>query len=327
MHFLPTGNKLLTTFFGKAAKTRVSERPPRTLSVTPTIALATKTEKVVSETRKEMNIDFGKQIGEMVVSETSTSSSSAHAAHAAHTTTAIPVEEIFCDAKMQQVQRATEARENIQKMLLSSTLSKIQQMSSFTATISNLLTEYRYEMYKSARERMDTMQDILGLSSPDKSDCEVTMTTTLIQGMVGAYSLTEKYRNEIAKLRLKLERQDDALHDLERELARKNTREHLPEIAIKLAAVIENQGEKSTTLLSIFSDLLTNNLKETKHWNDDTKSLFAVVLDYGGPALLRVIREKNWQAKPSDCLRNSEKQIPYSDQIGRKYFCQSSFLL
>ena len=292
MHFLPTGNKLLITFFGKAAKTRVSERPPRTLSVTPTIALATKTEKVVSETRKEMNIDFGKQIGEMVVSETSTSSSSAHAAHAAHTTTAIPVEEIFCDAKMQQVQRATEARENIQKMLLSSTLSKIQQMSSFTTTISNLLTEYRYEMYKSARERMDTMQDILGLSSPDKSDCKVTMTTTLIQGMVGAYSLTEKYRNEIAKLRLKLERQDDALHDLEQELAGKNTREHLPEIAIKLAAVIENQGEKSTTLLSIFSDLLTNNLKETKHWNDDTKSLFAVVLDYGGPALLRVIREK-----------------------------------
>lgn len=277
----------MTTFFGKAAKTGVSECPPRTLSVTPTIGLATETEKVVSETRKEMNIEFGKRIGEMVVSETSTSS-----AHAAHATTGIPVEEIFCDAKVQHVQRATETRENIQKMLLSSTFSKIQQMSSFTATISNLLTEYRYEMYKSARERMDTIQHIWGLSFQDKSDCEVNMTTALIQGMVGACSLTEKYRNEIAKLRLKLERQDEALNDLERELAGKNTRQHLPEIAIKLAAVIENQGEKSTTLLSIFSDLLTNNIKETKRWNDDTKSLFAVVLDYGGPALLRIIREK-----------------------------------
>ena len=289
MHFLPTGNKLLTTFFGKAAKTRVSERPPHALSVTPTIALATETEKAVSETRKEMNIEFGKRIGEMVVSGTSSSSSSANAAHA---TTAIPVEEIFCDAKMQHVQRATEAKETIQEMLLSSTLSKIQQMSSFTATISHLLTEYRYEMYKSARERMDTIQHIWGLSFQDKSDCEVNMTTALIQGMVGACSLTEKYRNEIAKLRLKLERQDEALNDLERELAGKNTRQHLPEIAIKLAAVIENQGEKSTTLLSIFSDLLTNNIKETKRWNGDTKSLFAVVLDYGGPALLRIIREK-----------------------------------
>lgn len=138
---------------------------------------------------------------------------------------------------------------------------------------------------------MDTIQHIWGLSFQDKSDCEVNMTTALIQGMVGACSLTEKYRNEIAKLRLKLERQDEALNDLERELAGKNTRQHLPEIAIKLAAVIENQGEKSTTLLSIFSDLLTNNIKETKRWNDDTKSLFAVVLDYGGPALLRIIRE------------------------------------
>lgn len=278
----------MTTFFGKAANTGVSERPLHTLSVTPTIALATETEKVVSETHKEMNIEFGKQIGEMVVSETSSLSLSL----SAHAATAIPVEEIFCDAKMQHMQHATEARENIQKMLLLSTLSKIQQMSSSTATISNLLTEYRYEMYKSTRERMHMIQHIWGLSFQDKSNCEVGMTSTLIQGMVGAYSLTEKYRNEIAKLRLKLEHQDEALHDLERELARKNTREHLPEIAIKLAAVIENQGEKSTTLLSIFSDLLTNNIKETKRWNDDTKSLFLVVLDYGGPALLRIIQEK-----------------------------------
>lgn len=249
-------------------KKRVPERPPRTLAVTPTIALATETEKVVSETRKEMNIEFGKRIGEMVVSETLSPP-----AHAAHASTAIPVEEIFCDAKMQHMERATEARENIKKMFLSSALSKIQQMSLFTATISNLLTEYRYEMYKSARERMDTMQHIWGLSFQDKSDCEEVniLTNTLIQGMVGAYSLTEKYRNEIAKLRLKLECKEEVLHDLERELAGKNTREHLPEITIKLAAVIENQGEKSSTLLSIFSDLLTNNIKETKRWSDDTK--------------------------------------------------------
>lgn len=114
MHFLPTGNKLLTTFFGKAANTGVSERRPHTLSVTPTIALATETEKVVSETCKEMNIEFGKRIGEMVVSETSSLSSSL-SAHAAHAATAIPVEEIFCDSKMQHMQHATEARENIKK--------------------------------------------------------------------------------------------------------------------------------------------------------------------------------------------------------------------
>ena len=61
---------------------------------------------------------------------------------------------------------------------------------------------------------------------------------------------------------------------------------------MQLAAVIGNQGEKSSTLISIVSNLLTNSTKESKRWNDDTKSFFAVVLDYGGPALLRIIREK-----------------------------------
>ena len=120
----------------------------------PIIALATETEKVVSETLEEMKIEFGKQIGERVVSETSSSSS----AQAAHASAVIPVEEIFCDAKIQHVEHATDARENIQQLLLLSALSKIQQMPSFTATISSLLTEYRYEIYTSARERMDMMQ-------------------------------------------------------------------------------------------------------------------------------------------------------------------------
>ena len=51
-----------------------------------------------------MNIEFGKRIGEMVVSETSSSPSSAHSS------TAIPVEEVFCDAIMQHVERATRGR-------------------------------------------------------------------------------------------------------------------------------------------------------------------------------------------------------------------------
>lgn len=193
MHFLPTGNKLLTTFLGKAAKIGVAKRPSRTLPVIQAIVLAKATE--------EMNIEFGKRISEMVVSETLSSSSSAHAS------TAIPIEEIFCDAKMQHVEHATEARENIQKMLLSSALSKIQQMPLFTTTISK-----RYEMHTSARERIAMMQHIWGLSFQDKSDCEevTVLTTTLMQGMVGAYYLTEKYSNEIAKLRLKLECKDEA---------------------------------------------------------------------------------------------------------------------
>jgi len=55
----------LRTIFGKAATNRVPTKPPLTLPVTgtdsktadslKTIALATETEKVVADTRKEMN--------------------------------------------------------------------------------------------------------------------------------------------------------------------------------------------------------------------------------------------------------------------------------
>lgn len=104
----------------------------------------------------------------------------------------------------------------------------------------------RYEMYTSARERMAMMQHIWGLSFQDKSDCEEVsvLTTTLMQGMVGAYYLTEKYSNEIAKLRLKLECKDEATWN---ESQPEKYQRDLPEVAIKLAAVIENQSEKSTT--------------------------------------------------------------------------------
>ena len=72
MHFLPTGNKLLTTFLGKAAKIGVAKRPSRTLPVIQAIVLAKATE--------EINIEFGKRISEMLVSETLSS----HRQHMQH---------------------------------------------------------------------------------------------------------------------------------------------------------------------------------------------------------------------------------------------------
>ena len=225
----------MTTFFGKAATNRVPARPPPTLPVTTTdsnsahslsmrtIALAAETEKVVSETRKEMNKKFGQRVGEMVLE--SSPSSSAHTSTTMGST--IPVEEIICNTKLQHVERTAEARDNIEKMLLSSALSKMQRMSSFTAKITHLLTEYRYEMHKSTKERIDAMQKFWGPSHQDRSYCEKVnlLTSSLIQGMVGVYSLTGKYRNEIAKLRLQVKCSEEALHDLERELAGKNARE------------------------------------------------------------------------------------------------------
>lgn len=75
-------------------------------------------------------------------------------------------------------------------------------------------------------------------------------------------------------------------------MQKKNLKHQLPEIALQLATVIETHGEKSCTLISIVSDFLVNNFKDNKRWNDDTKSLFAILLDYGGPALLEIVKER-----------------------------------
>ena len=39
-------------------------------------------------------------------------------------------------------------------------------------------------------------------------------------------------------------------------------------------------------------NLVENQAKNVKRWNDETKSLFATILDYGGPALARIVTEK-----------------------------------
>lgn len=66
----------------------------------------------------------------------------------------------------------------------------------------------------------------------------------------------------------------------------------VPEIAIKVAAVIENPDQDCLVLASLLKDLIENRGTPVKRWNDDTKSLFATILDYGGPALARIVKEK-----------------------------------
>jgi len=61
----------------------------------------------------------------------------------------------------------------------------------------------------------------------------------------------------------------------------------------KFAEMLSNpEKDNNNELLAIVSDLITNNGKRTgKQWSDSSKSLFAFILDYGGPALVSRVRE------------------------------------
>ena len=106
------------------------------------------------------------------------------------------------------------------------------------------------------------------------------------------YSLTVTYRDKIAQLRMQLSLKEDSIPELKKDLAIKNVNHQLPEIALQLAALIESHSELGWALISLFSKLLFSNIKDVKRWNDNMKSPFAITLDYGGPALLKIIKEK-----------------------------------
>ena len=137
-----------------------------------------------------------------------------------------------------------------------------------------------------------TRQHRVGLLNQGFGGISRTTTTALMQDIVERCSLSEMHRNQISQLRLKLALKEDIIHELQQDVANKNLQHQLPEVALQLATVIERNSEKGGKLVSIISDLLINNFKDTKHWNDDTKSLFGIILDYGGPSLLKIIKEQ-----------------------------------
>ena len=121
--------------------------------------------------------------------------------------------------------------------------------------------------------------------------------------------------------------QEDSIQELKKDLVRKNVNHQLPEIALQLATVIESHREKSGALISLFSDLLVNNVKDTKRWNDNTKSFFAIILDYGGPALLKIIKEKIGGPSLQTTYATERSKVPIPTKLDQYMFSKAAVFL
>lgn len=119
---------------------------------------------------------------------------------------------------------------------------------------------------------------------------------------------------------------EDSIRELQQDLVNKNLQHQLPEVALQLAGVIEKKSEKSGKLVSIISDLLVNNFKDTKHWNDDTKSLFAIILDYRGPALLKTMKEQIGGPSLQTCYATACSEIPTPTKLEEGIFRKAATL-
>ncbi len=73
-----------------------------------------------------------------------------------------------------------------------------------------------------------------------------------------------------------------------------------------------DNNENRHPFLQILSDLICNKEKETKRWSEETKSLFVVILNYGGPALAKIINERSGGPHLSTLTEQLDNKIGYS---------------
>lgn len=67
-----------------------------------------------------------------------------------------------------------------------------------------------------------------------------------------------------------------------------------------------------------------NNVKDTKRWNDNTKSFFAIILDYRGPALLKIIKEKIGRPSLQTTYATARSKVPTPTKLEQYMFSKAA---
>ena len=64
---------------------------------------------------------------------------------------------------------------------------------------------------------------------------------------------------------------------------------HLPETLLRLASLFKDDGVGAKFVGTILNDLARSHGKGRKIWSSITKSLFAMLLDFGGPMIYELL--------------------------------------
>ena len=120
----------------------------------------------------------------------------------------------------------------------------------------------------------------------------MTTIQSLLQHTVEEHALDEVYIAKICELQDQLRNKDMVIEELKTLVTKRDVNRFVPDIAIKVASLLDNPSDDCSILASILKNLVENQAKNVKRWNDETKSLFATILDNGGPPLARIVAEK-----------------------------------
>ena len=114
----------------------------------------------------------------------------------------------------------------------------------------------------------------------------------LSQDMVEQCVLLDLYCSKVQELKSKLKDKEAAMEEIKLTMEHSNVNRAVPDIALKIAAIMENKEDDSGALASLLKKLIQNRGTPVKRWSESTKFLFAIILDYGGPALAKIVQEK-----------------------------------
>lgn len=93
-------------------------------------------------------------------------------------------------------------------------------------------------------------------------------------------------------MKFQLKDKDKVIEEIKLTMEQNNVNRAVPDTAFKIAAIVDSEDEDSVVMASLLKDLIHNRGTPVKRWSDATKSLFAIILDYGGPALARIVQEE-----------------------------------
>lgn len=137
-------------------------------------------------------------------------------------------------------------------------------------------------------------------------------------------NLHDQYRQKIENLQSKVVDFEIELEELRTQLQKRDLNKQVPEVTLKLACLMKtDNNENRHPFLQILSDLICNKEKETKRWSDETKSLLAIILNYGGPALAKIIKDRLGGPHLATIYRTATSGYIISSDLADKSFAMA----
>lgn len=235
----------------------------------------------------QVEIELGARLGRSIAKST-TSTVTVPKPH--EITFDIPIEKIVRENIKEAERKDSAMARSAHHAILSSTLSSISTGAKFVPEILGLVTKDVEELEKNTLRQMKIVLEMSQISSDEATGTKAVQ--CLLQEMVEYSALIDMYRAKLRDMQSQLKGKEIVIEELKALMKQNSANRAVPEIAIKLAAVIENPDQDCLVSASLLKNSIENRGTLVKCWNDDTKSLFATILDYGGPAMARIVKAK-----------------------------------